>query len=93
MRDRKSKSNKVKVVQTKPIVSDDRLGADEPVDEATTSDGKDSPGDAAPESLLEDHRVAVIEPNDEHNGEILINEGMQGYMKRSLTKPRKGTPI
>jgi len=74
------------------IVSDDRLGSDEPLDEANASEGE-APGPAAgaEEVLTSDHRVRKIEPGDEHNNENLIEEGLQGYMRGSLTKPRKTT--
>ena len=74
----------------KIIVSDDRLGPDEPLDEAnahvseaasTTIGGLELPAS--------DHRVSKIEPDDEHNNENLIEEGLQGYMHDSLTRPRK----
>ena len=67
------------------IVSDYRLGSDEPLDEAN--------GTAAGEKevLTSDHRVRKIEPDDEHNNENLIEEGLQGHMRGSLTKPRKTT--
>ena len=73
-------------------VSDDRIGPDEPLDEATRQKS-DTQGSVVekgevPES---DHRVSKIEPDDEHNNENLIEEGLQGYMHDSLTKPRKTT--
>ena len=72
------------------IVSDDRLGSDEPLDEGNVHEGE-APGTAAgaEEVLTSDHRVCKIEPGDEHNTENLIEEGLQGYMRGSLTKPRK----
>jgi len=67
-----------------PIIeSDDRLGSDEPLDEANTSAAKVN------EVQASDHRVRKIEPDDEHNNENLIEEGLQGRMCSSLTKPRK----
>jgi hypothetical protein len=77
--------------QTKlAIVPDDRIGPDEPVDQANAFAGK-APGVAAREEAAETsgHRVRNIEPDDEHNNEDLIEEGMQGFMHGSLTKPRK----
>jgi hypothetical protein len=72
------------------IASNDRLGPDEPLDEAN---GQEIPGTAVGEKevLTSDHRVSKIEPDDEHNNENLIEEGLQGYMHDSLTKPRKTT--
>jgi hypothetical protein len=57
------------------LAPDDRLVPDQPLDETKADAG--------------DHRIPKIEPNDEHNAEELIEEGMQGYMHGSLTKPRK----
>ena len=34
-------------------------------------------------------RVEPIQPDEEGNAESLIEEGLQGYMHGSLTKPRK----
>ena len=72
------------------IVSNDRLGSDEAVDEANAQE-RETPGIAAMEEEVQtsDHRVSKIEPDDEHNNENLIEEGLQGYMHDSLTKPRK----
>jgi len=72
------------------IVSDDRLGSDEPLDEANAPEGE-APGTAVGEEevLSSDHRISKIEPDDEHNNENLIEEGLQGHMHESLTKPRK----
>ena len=72
------------------IASDDRLGPDEALDEANVHEGE-APGTAAgaEEVLTSDHRVRKIEPGDEHNTENLMEEGLQGYMHDSLTKPRK----
>jgi hypothetical protein len=67
------------------IVSDDRLGSDEPLDEANGS------ATGVKEVQASDHRVRKIEPEDEHNNENLIEEGLQGHMHGSLTKPRKTT--
>ena len=67
------------------IESDDRLGSDEPLDEATSFAA------GVKEVQASDHRVCKIEPDDEHNNENLIEEGVQGYMRGSLTKPRKTT--
>jgi hypothetical protein len=75
----------------KIIVADDRLGPDEPLDEANAQEGS-RPRIAIGEEIVpsSDHRVSKIEPDDEHNNENLIEEGLQGYMHESLTKPRKG---
>jgi hypothetical protein len=71
-----SKKPKSTPTSVRPILApDDRLGSDEPLDGSKASGG--------------DHRIQKIEPNDEHNTEELIEEGMQGYMHGSLTKPRK----
>jgi hypothetical protein len=72
------------------VVSDDQLGPDETLDEANAH-VSEAPGTAAGEveALTSDHRILKMEPNDEHNGEDLIEEGLQGYMHGSLTKPRK----
>ena len=67
------------------IVSDDRLGSDEPLDEANGSAA------GVKEVQASDHRVRKIETDDEHNNENLIEEGLQGRMCGSLTKPRKNT--
>ena len=74
----------------KASVSDDRLGPNEPLDEANPKEGGTS-GIAAGEEEVptSDHRVSKIEPDDEHNNENLVEEGLQGYMHDSLTKPRK----
>ena len=76
----------------KARVSNDRLGPDELLDIASGPEGGTS-GIAigAEEILTSDHRVSKIEPDDEHNNENLIEEGLQGYMHDSLTKPRKIT--
>ena len=76
----------------KPSVSNDRLGPDEPLDEANVKGGE-TPGIVVREEDVptSDHRVSKIEPDDEHNNENLIEEGLQGYMHESLTKPRKVT--
>jgi hypothetical protein len=76
----------------KTRVSNDELGPDEPLDEANGQKGE-NPGIAAGEGEIptSDHRLNKIEPDDEHNNENLIEEGMQGYMHGSLTKPRKTT--
>ncbi len=73
-------------------VSDDRIGSDEPLDEANRQKG-DTQGIVVQEGEVpeSDHRVSKIEPDDEHNNENLIEEGLQGYMHDSLTKPRKTT--
>jgi hypothetical protein len=72
------------------VVRDDRLGPDEPLDEANTSKGEPLRVSAEEEAALtSDHRVSKIEPDDEHNNEDLVEEGMQGHMHGSLTKPRK----
>ena len=73
-------------------VSDDRIGPDEPLDEANAYEGK-APGTAAGEVEVQTsgHRLRKMEPDDEHNNENLIEEGVQGYMRGSLTKPRKTT--
>jgi hypothetical protein len=72
------------------FVRDDRLGPDEPLDEANTSKGEPLGVTAEEEAALtSDHRVSKIEPDDEHNNEDLVEEGMQGHMHGSLTKPRK----
>jgi hypothetical protein len=72
------------------IVPDDRLGPGEPLDQANALAGE-APGVAARDEEAESsgHRVKNIEPDDEHNNDDLIEEGMQGYMHGSLTKPRK----
>jgi hypothetical protein len=74
------------------IVADDRLGANEPTDEANAHEG-DATDSAAEvdEDQTSDHRVRKIEAEDEHTNEVLIEEGMQGQMSGSLTKPRKTT--
>jgi len=74
------------------IASNDRLGPDEPLDEANGQEGE-TPGIAAGEKEVptSDHRVSKIEPDDQHNNEDLIEEGLQGYMHDSLAKPRKTT--
>ena len=74
----------------KLIVTDDRLGPDERLDEANEQEGA-RPSIAVGEEIVpnSDHRVSKIEPDDEHNNENLIEEGLQGYMHDSLTKPRK----
>ena len=76
----------------KTSVSNERLGPDEPLDEANVQESA-APGIAAGEEEVSasDHRVSKIEPDDEHNNENLIEEGLQGYMHDSLTKPRKTT--
>ena len=76
----------------KASVSNDRLGPDEPLDEAN-GQGDEPPGIAVGEEEVptSDHRVSNIEPDDEHNNENLVEEGLQGYMHDSLTKPRKIT--
>jgi len=73
-------------------LSDDRIGPDEPLDEANVQEGE-TPGIAVGEEEVptSDHRVSKIEPDDEHNNENLIEEGLQGHMHGSLTKPRKTT--
>ena len=70
----------------------DQLGPDEPLDEAKGQEGE-IPGLAVGEEEVptSDHRFRKIEPDDEHNNENLIEEGLQGYMHDSLTKPRKNT--
>jgi len=76
----------------KTSVSDDRLGPDEPLDEANVqADGPPVLGVGEEEVPASDHRVSKIEPDDEHNNENLIEEGLQGHMHGSLTKPRKTT--
>jgi hypothetical protein len=85
------KNRKPALQPVKPTpVADDRLGPDEPTDEADALKGE-APGVAVRETEVESsgHRVTNIEPDDEHNNEDLIEEGMQGYMHGSLTKPRK----
>lgn len=74
------------------VVSDAQLGPDEPLDEASAH-VSEAPGTAVGEveALTSDHRILKMEPNDEHNNEDLIEEGLQGYMHGSLTKPRKTT--
>ena len=74
----------------KIIVSNDRFGSDEPLDEANAQEGETS-GSAAMEEEVRtsDHRASKMEPDDEHNNENLIEEGLQDYMHDSLTKPRK----
>jgi hypothetical protein len=69
---------------------DDRLGPDEALDQANALAGE-AVGVAAREEEVKTsgHRVSNIEPDDEHNNEDLTEEGMQGYMHGSLTKPRK----
>jgi hypothetical protein len=76
----------------KPNVTDDRLGPDEPLDEAN-GQRADAKGITVGEEEVptSDHRVSKMEPDDEHNSENLIEEGLQGYMHDSLTKPRKTT--
>ena len=77
----------------KPNVSDDRLGPDEPLDEAN-GQRADTKGITVGEEEVptSDHRISKMEPDDEHNNENLIEEGLQGYMHDSLTKPRKTNP-
>ena len=74
------------------IVSDDRIGSDEPLDEANEHEGE-APGPTTETEgiLTSDHRIRNIEPGDEHKNENLIEEGLQGYLRGSLTKPRKTT--
>lgn len=76
----------------KAKISDDRLGPDESLDEAkgqeNTPHGNVVEEEEVPTS---DHRITKIEPDDEHNNENLTEEGLQGYMRDSLTKPRKTT--
>jgi hypothetical protein len=76
-------------VSTDPKL-DARLGPDEPLDQANALAGE-APGVAAreEEAQTSGHRISNIEPDDEHNNEDLTEEGMQGYMHSSLTKPRK----
>jgi hypothetical protein len=76
----------------KITVPDDKLGPDEPLDEANAHLAEVA-GTAGTEEEVptSDHRVSKIEPDDEHNNENLIEEGLQGYMHDSLTKPRKIT--
>ena len=75
------------------IVSDDRLGSDEPLDEANSQGGEASVTAVGEDEVLSpDHRVSKIEPDDEHNNENLIEQGLQGHMHDSLTKPRKPEP-
>ena len=76
----------------KTNLTDDRLGPDEPLDEASAH-VSETPGNGAGEGEdpASDHRVSKIEPDDEHNNENLTEEGLQGYMHDSLTKPRKAT--
>ena len=77
----------------KPNVPNDQLGPDEPLDEANANAASEAPGIAAREAEVptSDHRISKIEPDDEHNNENLVEEGLQGYMHDSLTKPRKTT--
>jgi hypothetical protein len=76
----------------KTSVSNDRLGPDEPLDEANVqAGGTPVLGVGEEEVPTSDHRVSKIEPDDEHNNENLIEEGLQGHMHGSLTKPRKTT--
>jgi hypothetical protein len=72
--------------------SNDRLGPDEPLDEAN-GQKVDIHGTPVGEEEVptSDQRVSKMEPDDEHNNENLIEEGLQGYMHDSLTKPRKTT--
>jgi len=72
------------------IVSDDRLGSNEPLDEADAHAGE-TPDFATgvDEVQTSDHRIRKIEAEDEHTNEVLTEEGLQGHMKGSLTKPRK----
>jgi hypothetical protein len=87
------KSKPAPVPANPPIASDDRLGSDEPVDEAASREGKVAGTTPASDGVeTADHRVRKIEPDDEHNNENLIEEGMQGYMRGSLTKARKAAP-
>lgn len=74
------------------IVSDDRLGSNEPPDEANAH-ADEAPDFAAgvDEVQTSDNRVRKIEADDEHTGEVLVEEGLQGQMTGSLTKPRKTT--
>ena len=76
----------------KPNVSDDRLGPNEPLDEAN-GQRADAKGITVGEEEVptSDHCVSKMEPDDEHNSENLIEEGLQGYMHDPLTKPRKTT--
>jgi hypothetical protein len=85
----RSKKYKLTPVSTEPK-PDDRLGPDEPLDQANVLAGE-APGVAAraEEAQTSGHRVNKIEPDDEHNNEDLTEEGLQGYMHGSLTKPRK----
>jgi hypothetical protein len=84
-----SKKHRLAPLSTDPK-PDDRLGPDEPLDQANALAGE-APGVAAreEEAQTSGHRVSNIEPDDEHNNENLTEEGMQGYMHGSLTKPRK----
>jgi len=76
----------------KASVSSGRLGSDEPLDVARGPDVETSGIAFGDEEVpTSDHRVSKIEPDDEHNNENLIEEGLQGYMHDSLTKPRKIT--
>jgi len=76
----------------KPSVSDNRLGPDEPLDEANVQKAGTNGITVGEEEIpTSDHRASKMEPDDEHNNENLMEEGLQGYMHDSLTKPRKTT--
>jgi hypothetical protein len=76
----------------KASVSNDRLGPDKLLDVASGPEGETSDIAFGDEEVpTSDHRVSKIEPDDEHNNESLVEEGLQGYMHDSLTKPRKIT--
>jgi hypothetical protein len=68
---------------------DDPLVSDNPVDETNLAVDQFAVAAREDEATSSGGRVEPIQPDEEGNAESLIEEGLQGYMHGSLTKPRK----
>ena len=65
------------------------LIADNPADEPNLAVEQFAVVAREDEATSSGGRVEPIQPDEEGNAESLIEEGLQGYMHGSLTKPRK----
>jgi hypothetical protein len=67
----------------------DTLVPDEPIDEPELAGDQFAVAGREEEAASSGHRVEPVEPDDEHNAEKLIEEGLHGYLRASPNHPHK----
>ena len=77
-----SSTSKKKASPSREIIAplDDDSVPESPADESTLAEDQFAVVGREEEAASSGHRVEPIEPDDEHNAEKLIEEGLHGYL-------------